>query len=253
MERQPLPVLNRAQGKELERLMLRQYHISGPQMLENAGRAAAQLAGELLGSDTMDRDIVDRPVVVLAGGGLGGGSALAAARWLMNWGAWVQVVCAYPAAAYRGAHGQQLAALQAAGAALAWAEDGWELPPCDLLIDAVLGGAAPSPYGAERGLIALANSNPAPILSLDVPSGVDRERGRLYSPHVRAAATLALALPKGGLRSEAAAAVCGDLYLADIGVPPALYAQMGIDAPPFFGCNSILPLHVENGEIWVRE
>lgn len=247
MERQPLPVLSKAQARELERLMLRQYHISGPQMLENGGHAAAQLACDLL-----DGDIVDRPIVVLGGRGLPGGAALAAARRLMNWGAWVQVVCAYPAAAYRGVQGQQLAALQAAGAALAWAEDGWELPPCDLLIDAVLGGAPVSAYGPERGLIELANSNPAPILSLDAPSGVDGERGRLLTPHVRAAATLALALPKGGLRSEAAAAVCGDLYLADIGVPPALYAQMGIDAPPIFGCNSILPLHVENGEIWVR-
>lgn len=251
MVRQPLPVLNRAQATELERLMLRQYHISGPQMLENAGRAAAQLACELL-----DEDIVDRPIVVLGGRGLPGGSGLAAARWLMNWGAWVQVVCVWPPAAYRGAHGQQLAALQATGAALAWAEDGWELPPCDLLIDAVLGGAPASAHGPERGLIALANSNPAPILSLQAPSGVDGERGRLSTPHVRAAATLALALPKGGLRAAAAAAACGDLYLADIGVPEGLYAQMGLAASPYtlprFGCNSILRLDVENGEIWVR-
>ena len=67
------------------------------------------------------------------------------------------------------------------GAALAWAEDGWEMPPCDLLIDAVIGcGLRGEPRGAARSLIQLANSSAAPILSLDTPSGVDsRHRPRV--------------------------------------------------------------------------
>jgi NAD(P)H-hydrate epimerase len=249
MAHEPLPVLTNAQAKELERLMLQHYHIGWPQMLENAGRALAQLACDLLNGE-----VVDRPIVVLAGRGPNGGGGLAAARHLLNWGAWVQVVCAYPAGEYRGAPGEQLAALQAMGAPLAWAEDGWELPPCDLLIDAVIGhGLRGDPRGPARSLIALANSNAAPILSLDAPSGVDSEGGRLFAPHMQAAATLALALPKAGLRAPAAAAACGDLYLADIGAPAALYAQLGIASPPVFTCNPILPLHVEDQEIWVRE
>jgi NAD(P)H-hydrate epimerase len=229
--------------------MPRDYHIGWPQMLETTGRSLAQLACDLLGGE-----VLDRPIVVLAGRGPNGGGGLAAARCLLNWGGWVQVVCSHPAAAYRGAPRQQLAALQAMGAALAWAEDGWELPPCDLLIDAVIGhGLAGDPRGPERSLIALANSNAAPILSLDVPSGVDGEAGRLFTPHIRAAATLALALPMAGLRAPVAAAACGDLYLADIGAPAALLAQLGIAAPPLFTCNSIIPLHVEDEEIWVKE
>lgn len=249
MARQPLPVLSKAQARDVERLMTRQYHISQAQVMENAGHALAQLACSLLGGD-----VVDQPIVVLAGRGLAGGCGLAAARRLMNWGAWVQVVCAYSSATYRSAQRQQLAALQAMGAALAWAEDGWELPPCDLLIDCVIGGDLRSNgRGPERSLIELANSNQAPILSLEAPSGIDGERGQVFSPHVQAAATLALALPRAGLRAPAAAAACGDLYLADIGVPAALYAQLGINGPPLFGCNSLLPLHVEKEEVWVRE
>ena len=87
------------------------------------------------------------------------------------------------------------------GAALAWAEDGWELPPCDLLIDAVIGcGLRGEPRGPARNLIQLANSNAAPILSLDIPSGVDSGSGSVFTPHVQAAATLTLALPKAGFR-----------------------------------------------------
>ena len=101
----------------------------------------------------------------------------------------------------QGAPARQLAALQAMGAALAWAEDGWELPPCDLLIDAVIGcGLRGEPRGPARNLIQLANSSAAPILSLDTPSGVDSGSGRVFTPHVQAAATLTLALPKSGFR-----------------------------------------------------
>ena len=248
-EQLPVPTLTGQQVKELERLMAQAYHIGPLQMMENTGRALAHLARQLL-----DDEIVDRPVVILAGRGSNGGGGLAAARHLLNWGAWVQVVCSYPADDYKGAPAEQLAALQAMGAALAWAEDGWELPPCDLLIDAVIGcGLRGSPRGPARSLIELANSNTAPILSLDTPSGVDTETGSVFTPYVQAAATLALALPKSGQRHAAAAAACGDLYLADIGVPTALYEQMGITVPLLFARNFIVRLHVEKGEIWTEE
>ncbi len=245
----PVPTLTGQQGKELDRLMAQAYHVSPVQMMENTGRALAHLARQLL-----EGEIVDRPVVVLAGRGNNGGGGLAAARQLLNWGAWVQVVCSYPAHDYNGAPAEQLAALQAMGAALAWAEDGWELPPCDLLIDAVIGcGLRGSPRGPARSLIELANSNTAPILSLDTPSGVDTETGSVFAPYVQAAATLVLALPKSGQRNATAAAACGDLYLADIGVPAALYEQLGITIPLLFARDSIVRLHVEKGEIWTEE
>jgi NAD(P)H-hydrate epimerase len=47
---------------------------------------------------------------------------------------------------------------------------------------------------------------------------------------VRADRTLTLALPKTGLTD-----VPGDLYLADIGIPPGLYQRMGLKLQPFFG------------------
>lgn len=103
--------------------MVGEYHVGWLQMMENAGRALAHLARELL-----EQEIVDRPVVILAGSGTNGGSGMAAARHLLNWGAWVQIVCASPADAFANAPAEQLAALQAMGAPLAWAEDGWEIP-----------------------------------------------------------------------------------------------------------------------------
>jgi NAD(P)H-hydrate epimerase len=241
-----VPTVTTEQMQEVDRLMVVEYSITLLQMMENAGRGLATLARQLL-----DGDILDRPVVVLAGRGNNGGGGLCAARHLLNWGAAVQVVCSYPADAYRGAPAEQLAALHAMGAPLAWAEEGWELPPADLLIDTVIGyGLRGDPRGPARNLLQLANSSAAPILSLDTPSGVDTGSGVCYTPYIRAAATLTLALPKSGFRQPDAAAACGDLYLADIGVPAELYAQLGIDVPRLFAHSPIVRLHVADGEIW---
>lgn len=247
-ERVVVPTLTTAQMQEVDRLMIADYGIDLLQMMELAGHSLATLARQLLGGD-----VSDRPIVVLAGRGANGGGGLAAARHLLNWGAWVQIVCSYPPEAYKGAAAHQLRTLQAMGAPLAWAEEGWELPPADLLIDAIIGyGLRGAPRGPARGLIQLANSSAAPILSLDTPSGVDTAEGRVFDPHIQAAATLTLALPKTGFRRPAAAAACGDLYLADIGVPAALYAQLGVDVGACFGRGDIVALTVADGELWAE-
>ncbi|HXF62763.1 MAG TPA: NAD(P)H-hydrate epimerase [Caldilineaceae bacterium] len=244
MERAPLPALTTAQMREVDRLMVEEYRITLLQMMENAGRALALVAKRLLAGD-----LAERPIVVLAGRGNNGGGGLAAARHLLNWGAWVQVLCAYPPDGYTGIPAQQLATLQAMSAPLAWAEEGWELPPCDLVIDAIIGyGLRGEPQGKARDLVQLANSSVAPILSLDIPSGLDADEGRLYAPHIAAAATLALALPKRGLLVEPGRSACGDLFLADIGVPPELYARLDIETPPVFALDPILALDVVDGQ-----
>lgn len=240
-----IPTLSTEQMREVDRLMTEVYQIDLLQMMENAGRNLALLAKRLL-----DDEIADRPIVVLAGRGNNGGGGLTAARHLLNWGAWVQIVLTHPVEEYQGAPAQQLATLQAMGAPLAWAEEGWELPPADLIIDALIGyGLRAAPQGKVRDLIQLANSNRAPILSLDAPSGLDTTSGQLFTPHIQATATMTLALPKTGLLTGAA--VCGDLYLADIGVPPQLYAELGLDVPPLFAQDTILPLTIDEESITI--
>ncbi|MCH7698045.1 MAG: hypothetical protein IH865_03790 [Chloroflexi bacterium] len=70
-------------------------------------------------------------------------------------------------------------------------------------------------------MIELANASGRPIVSLDVPSGVDAGSGRVYEPSIKAAATLTLALPKTGLGASDVRERLGDLYLGDLSVPPA--------------------------------
>lgn len=246
-ERVAVPTVTTEQMQAIEKWLAADVGLSPVQILDNAGRALAALARRLLGDD-----VTDRAIVVLAGRGVNGGGGLAAARQLLDWGAWVQIVCSYPPEAYKGAPAHQLHTLQAMGAPLAWAEEGWELPPADLLIDAIIGyGLRGAPRGPARELILLANSTAAPILSLETPSGIDTEGGQLFTPHIQAAATMTLALPKAGFRQADAAAACGDLYVADIGVPATLYSRLGIVVPDLFSRNAIAPLVNAAGELWL--
>jgi NAD(P)H-hydrate epimerase len=67
-------------------------------------------------------------------------------------------------------------------------------------------------------LIAQCSEEASRVLSLDLPSGLNATTGETPGRVVEAERTLTLALPKTGLRS-----VSGELYLADIGIPPEVY------------------------------
>ena len=244
-----LPALTTAQMREVDRLMVEEFGIQLVQMMENAGRNLALLTAKILFEEEEADALQDRPIVVLAGRGNNGGGGLAAARHLLNWGAWVQIVLTHrPDEFAEGVTRDQLSILRRMDAPLAWAEEGWELPPADLVIDALIGcGLSGEPRARTADLIQLANSSVAPILSLDAPSGLDTTAGRLFSPHIAASVTMTLALPKQGLLTPQARAASGQLFLADIGVPPALYERLCLDVPPLFAGDTVLPFQVVEG------
>lgn len=68
------------------------------------------------------------------------------------------------------------------------------------------------------------------------------DSGEAASPTIRAAATMTLALPKRGLRQVRAQPFVGTLYLADIGVPPALYRHLGLQVGSIFARQAIVRL-----------
>jgi NAD(P)H-hydrate epimerase len=211
--RQPLreiPHLTTDQMREVDRLMVEKYGIELVQMMENAGRHLAALARDRF----LDGDPEGRNVVLLAGRGGNGGGGFVAARRLHSWGGHVRVLQEPP-----------------------------PISDADLVIDALIGySLRGDPRGAAASLIRRVNETSTPVLSLDIPSGLDATTGEQKNPTVRAAATLTLALPKAGLRSAAGCA--GELYLADIGVPPELYSEptLRLEVGPIFARQEILRL-----------
>lgn len=237
-----IPWLTTEQMIEVDRTMMADYRIDLVRMMENAGRNLAHLARARF----LDGDPRGKRVVVLAGTGGNGGGALVCARRLHNYGAAVQVVVTRPDAEFSRVPGEQLDILRRMGVPVGQAEAVTAIELPELVIDGLIGYSLKgAPRGAAAELIRWANATGAPILALDAPSGVDTTTGVVFDPAIRATATMTLALPKAGLRAPGVEAQVGELYLADISVPPALYAEpaLGLRVGPIFAQSDIVRLH----------
>ncbi len=217
-----VPAVDTVQMIEVDRAMMHDYKIALIQMMENAGRCLAHVARARF----FDGDPRGKSVVVLAGTGGNGGGALVAARRLHNYGANVQVYIAKPGDAFAPIPAHQLDIVRRMGLTVGSAENITSAPKPNLILDGVIGYSLKgNPRGGARDLIRWANASGAPILALDAPSGIDTATGRIFEPAIQAVATMTLALPKKGLQTELVAAHVGELYLADISVPPELYSD----------------------------
>jgi NAD(P)H-hydrate epimerase len=233
-----IPTLTAAQMIEVDRAMLEDYHIELIQMMENAGRTLAELARRW-----MDGTVEGKNVLVLCGNGNNGGGGMTAARRLYGWGADVAVALTKPTDELRGVPAHQLDILQRMNVPIVGLASLPATP--SLILDAIIGySLSGSPRGAAADLIRWANRQEAPILSLDTPSGLDVTSGTAHDPTIRAAATLTLALPKRGLMDPQSARYVGELYLADISVPPELYTKMGIAVPPLFAESDLIAVNL---------
>lgn len=215
------------QMQEVDRIMIEDLRIDLIQMMENAGRNLALLAR---------RRFVPSRVLVLAGSGGNGGGGMVAARHLSNWGTAVSVVLGSGRDRLGPVPGHQLDALDRMGVDIAA-----EPAEADLVIDALIGySLRGDPHGRPAELIEWSGRQGSPILSLDTPSGLDVTTGMPGSPCVSAAATLTLAAPKTGLLQ---AAEVGELYLADISVPPSVYEAFGLEMPAdVFDADTVIEL-----------
>ena len=238
-----IPFLTTEQMREVDRAMMEDYGISLVQMMENAGRNLAHLARWRF----LDGNPRNRRVLILAGTGGNGGGGLVCARRLHNWGADVKIMLSAQESKLTEVPRHQLDVLKRMGVKIEAPIDdsGITLSPADLVIDALIGySLRGAPSGTTARLILAATEHDAPILSLDVPSGIDTATGVVHEPAIRAKATLTLALPKEGLRSEQAREMVGELFLADISVPPELYAKppLNLDVPNVFAEDDIVRL-----------
>jgi NAD(P)H-hydrate epimerase len=233
------PDLTTEQMIEVDRAMIKDYRIGLIQMMENAGRNLAHLARTRF----LDGDPRGVSVVVLVGGGGNGGGALVAARRLSNWGANVTVVLGQALDDMTPVPGHQLDIISRMGVRILAEGTPFPAPPPAVVLDGLIGySLAGPPFGRIAELIRWANSLEAPILALDVPSGLDASTGVTFDPAIRATATMTLALPKQGLRAADASVLVGELYLADISVPPGLYrrAPLGLPVESIFALDDIV-------------
>ncbi len=219
-----IPAITAEQMLTVDRVAMDDFGLGVLQMMENAGRSLAETAMDMLNAASGE-------VVILAGAGGNGGGGLCCARHLHNRGFRIGLVLDRDAAELSEAAATQWQILEAAGIEeLARDEVVAALQRADLVVDALIGySLRGAPRGRAAELIALCNKHAAKVLALDVPSGLNATTGETPGVVVRADRVLTLALPKTGLWN-----VSGSIYLADIGIPPEVYARMGIHLSRIF-------------------
>lgn len=216
-----VPAVTADEMREVDRTAVEEVGLSLMQMMEHAGR---NLARRVLERRTRGR------VVVLAGAGGNGGGGLVCARHLVNRNVPVAVVLDRSPEKIEGATATQLRILDSTDVTIDVETVDWEAD-VRLVVDALVGyGLRDAPRGTVKDLLRRTREAEEPVISLDVPSGVNATTGDSPGHAVRPDETLTLALPKTGL-SE----LEGELVLGDISVPTAAYERLDIPYRPPFG------------------
>lgn len=180
--------------------------LSGPAMMEAAGAAAAAF---------IIRTIEKRPAAVLCGPGNNGGDGFVVARKLKDAGWTVRVGLVGDRTYLRGDAALMAGLFDGEVESLTPAV----LDGAGLIIDAMFGtGLSRAIESPEREVILAANAHPAPIVALDMPSGVDADTGAVLGAAIEAAATVAFIARKPGHALFPGRALAGAVHLADIGV-----------------------------------
>jgi NAD(P)H-hydrate epimerase len=100
-----------------------------------------------------------------------------------------------------------------------------------VIIDAILGtGLSRMVSGVPKAAVELINSLAIPVVSADVPSGVDADTGKIYGCAVSADITVTFTLAKPGHFVEPGCVKRGKLIVADIGIPQTLTDELDIRA-----------------------
>ncbi|MEU9484389.1 NAD(P)H-hydrate dehydratase [Streptomyces decoyicus] len=205
-------------------------------------RAAAGLAvacAELLGR------VYGSRVVLLVGSGDNGGDALYAGARLARRGAGVAAVLLSPDRAHQGG----LAALRAAGGRVS--DDARrDIARADLVVDGIVGIGGRGGLRPEAAELARAAWESAPVVAVDLPSGVDADSGEVRGEAVRADATVTFGAYKPGLLIDPARERAGALRLVDIGL--TLPEDAGMEALQHADVAGLLPRPVPESDKYRR-
>ncbi|MCH7770129.1 MAG: NAD(P)H-hydrate epimerase, partial [Bacteroidetes bacterium] len=205
------------------------------QMMENAGRNLAITSIEFILKSSLDKRIM-----IFTGTGGNGGGGICAARHLLNH-SYKPIVILSNEEKMQEIPAYQLGIFEKAGGQIIPIEKVKDVN-ADLIIDAIIGYSLISaPRGNVLEMINFINRNNIPTISLDIPTGVLVTSGENPGEFVKPEITLTLALPKTGLYPDK----CGEIILADVGIPKVVYEKIGLKYNSPFSDKYIIPISVK--------
>ena len=202
-----IELLANAEMNEADRLTIAQG-TAGLTLMENAGRAVAEAVTAMQPAGGR--------VVVLAGPGNNGGDGFVAARLLAARQYAVTVLLVGNAERLKG---------DAASAAKAWTgpiapATPERLPSADIIVDALFGAGLDRPVdGLARAMIEAVNAQRAPVVAVDLPSGINGTSGAMMGAAIKATRTITFFRKKVGHVLMPGRAYCGAVCVAPIGIP----------------------------------
>jgi ADP-dependent NAD(P)H-hydrate dehydratase / NAD(P)H-hydrate epimerase len=221
------PVLSSAAMREADRFTIEDLGLPGRVLMETAGRGVVDIAARILGSPAGKR------VAVLCGRGNNGGDGFVVARVLRERGAIVRAVITGDDDGLSGDAGTNLDLLRELARGdedltivARGTVDGIDVFWPEWIVDAMLGigvtGALRQPVA---GFARWANDSPAPVVAVDLPTGLDADTGAAADGAVKATLTVTMAALKAGHLLADGPALCGRIEVVDIGIPRSAVAE----------------------------
>ena len=230
-----VPSVTKEQMIEVDRIAVEETGPNLYQMMENAGRNLALIVIGLIKEKSLGKK-----VLIFAGTGGNGGGGICTARHLLNHG-YESIVILSDEKKMLEVPSYQLGIFRKAGGQIIPIEKVKDVIP-DIIVDAIIGYSLISaPRGKVLEMIKFINENEIPTISLDIPTGVLATSGENPGEFVKPEITLTLALPKTGLYPDK----CGEIMLADIGIPKVVYEKIGLKYNSPFSDKYIIPISVK--------
>jgi len=227
-----IPAVTKEQMVEVDRIAVEETGPNLYQMMENASRNLALEIIELLQSKSPGKRIL-----IFAGTGGNGGGGICAARHLLNHG-YEPTLVLLNENKLQEVLAHQLKIFIAAGGAVVQFNKIAQSNP-DVIVDALIGYSLnSSPGGIVLEMINYINDANVPVVSLDIPTGILATTGENPGEFIKADKTVTLALPKTGLLPGK----CGEIILADIGIPKIVYNKLGLKYISPFRYNYRIPV-----------
>ncbi|MBI2890790.1 MAG: NAD(P)H-hydrate dehydratase [Nitrospirae bacterium] len=221
-----MKIVRAEQMRRIDEHAIGRMGIPSLSLMERAGAGVVAVMARRFGP------LKNRRIAVVCGKGNNGGDGFVVARLTAGAGARAAVVLIPPAGEISGDARTNLRRWKSArGRVLPLGSAARrEIEGSDLVVDAVFGTGLSQPVRGDYGTaIEWINASGKPVVSVDIPSGVNGSTGEIMGDGVRASITVALGLPKRGHVVGPGASRTGRLEVVDIGLPPASLAQESSD------------------------
>ncbi len=229
-----------AEMRQLDKTAIEQFGITDELLMENAGLATGAVILNEFG-------INNKRFVVFCGIGNNGGDGFVIARKIHSNGGYPKVFILGDRQKFKGPAKLNLDIIARLPIDIREIDSVESLKSdlyhCDAVVDAMLGtGLIRNIEGFYHDVIALINSTDKTVFSVDIPSGVHGDSGKIMGIAVKADYTVTFGLPKIGNMLYPGYEQCGKLFVTHISFPPSMYEDikielnMHIDIPPRNQC-----------------